>query len=962
MQICLGGESPSAVHDFSVVQIGHGNGSCALIYVDFKVGGAIVRLMVSNSALNLRSTRVLRNCFAGFGVLLLLALATCSSESEPCKQGLLRLSMRCDKGVDADQIDFVWATGDKTHKVSTTGFTCGEKAVVYEFALIDGDIPAGGNLELRATPIKSGKAIGKPLVLTAAVGGCALADVHLDRSLVDGFVQSESKGDEPRTCKTDERVVAKACVLCSAGTSNAAGDDASGPDTVCDRLSCKQNQRVLGKSCVSCPSGTNNAAGDDASLEDTSCDPVVCVKNERVQAHACVSCPAGTTNGAGDDASGADTSCDLTLCAANERVQAHVCVGCAAGTSNIAGDDASVADTSCDGTLCPSNQHVVANACVACPAGTTNAAGDNGSGANTSCDAVLCKINEHVLTKACVSCPSGSMNTAGDDSSLANTACDPQLCAVDQRVDAHACVACPAGTINVAGNDAAGADTTCKAVLCKKDEHVQDRRCMPCVLGSTNDAGDDASGADTSCDSDACARALGISCAAFNESYLKPSNSDSGDNFGDSVALSGDTLVVGSTYESSNARGIDGNQTSNTGPQANNAAVDSGAVYVFVRTGNVWTQQAYIKSSNSEAEDEFGGSVSLSGDTLVVGASLEDSNAKVVDGDQQDNTASKSGAAYVFVRNGTTWSQQAYLKGPEQAASDTFGSSVVVSGDTIAVGAPNTDASAALANTGLVYVFSRRGTTWRHQASLRSNHPGVNDLFGSSLAMSGDTLAVGAVFEDSNAKTINGDETNDDAKDSGAVYVFVRKGVDWAQQAYLKASKAESGDYFGASLAISEETLAVGASGAALNSGAVVVFARAGVTWSEQVYLKASNPGPGDIFGASVALSGDTLVAGARREDGNALGVNGVETNDDAKDSGAAYVFRRTGAIWSQKAYLKASNTEAGDAFGTSVALSGNTLAVGAIREAGEARVVNGDQTTNGRPESGAVYVRRIAP
>src|SRR5262249_15516067 len=151
------------------------------------------------------------------------------------------------------------------------------------------------------------------------------------------------------------------------------------------------------------------------------------------------------------------------------------------------------------------------------------------------------------------------------------------------------------------------------------------------------------------------------------------SNSGAGDNFGLSVDVSGDTVVVGAPFEASAATGVNGNQADNSAPNA-------GAAYVFVRSGGGWSQQAYLKASNTSAGDRFGCYVAISGDTVVVGAPREDSAATGVNGDQGDNTAVEAGAAYVFVRSGTTWSQQAYLKASNTDAGDQFGESVFISG------------------------------------------------------------------------------------------------------------------------------------------------------------------------------------------------------------------------------------------------------------------------------------------
>lgn len=392
----------------------------------------------------------------------------------------------------------------------------------------------------------------------------------------------------------------------------------------------------------------------------------------------------------------------------------------------------------------------------------------------------------------------------------------------------------------------------------------------------------------------------------LQQAYIKASNTENNDYFGYSISLSGDTLAVGALGESSNSSGINGDQL-------DNSMNGAGAVYIFTRNGSTWTQQAYIKASNSNYGG-FGNSVSLSGDTLAVGAYIENSNATGVNGNQYDNSAPYSGAVYVFTRNGTTWSQQAYLK------------------------ASNTD---------------------------------IHDNFGYSISLSGDTLAVGANGESSSATGVNGDESDNSATASGAVYVFTRSGITWSQQAYIKASNTDTFDLFSESISLDGNTLAVGAyaedSGASgidgnqsdnsiSGSGAVYIFTRNGTTWSQQAYIKASLGGIRDNFGRIVSLSGNTLAVGAVGEDSDATGVNGNQMDNSARESGAVYVFSRSGTSWSQQAFIKASNTESLDVFGSSLSLLGDTLVVGAPGEDSNSTGINGDQTDNSLT-SGAVYV-----
>ena len=473
--------------------------------------------------------------------------------------------------------------------------------------------------------------------------------------------------------------------------------------------------------------------------------------------------------------------------------------------------------------------------------------------------------------------------------------------------------------------------------------------------------------------------------------YLKASNTDPNDAFGDGVALStdGTTLAVGAGAERSAATGIDGNQT-------DNSAFNAGAVYIFTSVGTTWVQQAYLKASNTDAYDEFGTDVALSadGNTLAVGAHGEQSAVTGVNGDQTNNAATDAGAVYVFVRSGTTWAQQAYLKASNTDAGDYFGGRVALSGDgnTLAVSAQEEGSAATgvggnqadnnSASSGAVYVFVRSGTTWTQQAYVKASNTDTGDIFGQGIALAGDggTLAVGAPGEASTATGIDGNQSNNTAMSAGAVYVFVRTGTTWTQQAYIKASNTDVGNFFGSRVALSStgDTLAVGATGESssasgvngneannntFDSGAVYVFVRAGASWSQEAYVKASNPDMYDLFGGGVALSGDgnVLAVGAGREASAATGIDGNQADNSKPGSGAMYVFGRSGASWSQLAYVKASNTDAEDGFGWHMALSANagTLVVSSYYESSAATGVDGDQTSNAAHFSGAVYVFR---
>ncbi|MFG1489850.1 hypothetical protein ABMA58_11430, partial [Oceanospirillum sp. HFRX-1_2] len=409
--------------------------------------------------------------------------------------------------------------------------------------------------------------------------------------------------------------------------------------------------------------------------------------------------------------------------------------------------------------------------------------------------------------------------------------------------------------------------------------------------------------------------------------------------------------------------------------QSCNAVGCSDSTTVSVTT-SLASAIGYFKASNTDADDDFGVAISLSGDgnTLVVGAHSEFSSATGVDGDQDDNSVIAAGAAYVFIRDGAIWRQQAYLKASNTHVRMYFGNTLSLSddGNTLAVGAYNEDG--VVTSSGAVYVFKRTGTTWSQQAYIKASNIGGQDAFGFALSLSGDgnSLAVGAYNEDSDATVINGHQANNNRTNSGAVYLFTRNGDIWSQDAYIKASNAQAGDLFGSDLSLSADgkTLAVGAGGKDSRSGAVYVFVHSGTVWSQQAYIQASNTEAGDqfgstegawTFGTAVSLSGDghTLAVGAAFESSNATGINGNQNDNSASRSGAVYVFTRIGSDWPQQAYIKASNTDAEDRFGHAVSLSadGNTLAVGALGQDSNAIGINGNQHDKSLANSGAVFI-----
>ena len=413
------------------------------------------------------------------------------------------------------------------------------------------------------------------------------------------------------------------------------------------------------------------------------------------------------------------------------------------------------------------------------------------------------------------------------------------------------------------------------------------------------------------------------------QAYLKPPNLVHNSYYGDATAIAGDTVVVGAYQESSNQTTI----TNGTGASSNMSAAASGAAYVYLRSSGSWAQQAYIKPANSAENNNFGTAVAISADTLVVGAPFESSSQTTITNGAtaaSDVTLFGAGAAYVFVRSSGNWTEQAYLKAANTAA----------------------------ASYGYQY--------------------------GSAVAIDGDTIVVGSPVDASNQTTItNGTTASSDtsASRAGAVFVYVRSGSSWTQQAYLKAPNARTQYQFGNAVAISGDTIVVGSNGESSNqttitngstassdnslssSGAVYVFVRSGSTWSQQAYVKPPNAHANYYFGGVVAISGDTFVVSDSIDGSNQSTItNGTTASSDtsAPNAGAAYVFVRSGSNWSQQAYLKASNNHAGNTFGSSVSIAGDNIAVGAYGESSnQTSVTNGSTASSDTSvsSSGAAYL-----
>jgi hypothetical protein len=430
------------------------------------------------------------------------------------------------------------------------------------------------------------------------------------------------------------------------------------------------------------------------------------------------------------------------------------------------------------------------------------------------------------------------------------------------------------------------------------------------------------------------------------------------------LSADGSTLAVTAIGDASNAVGVNGTIT-------NYDKTFSGAVWIYVRSGGVWSPQAYLKAPADTDWLRFGTAVAISDDGNTLAVSTPYGTGAI-------------GHVYVFTRSAGTWSQQAMLSPTTTEPSDFFGWSVSISGngDMIAAGATSEASGTGDVNdnsapaAGAVYVFTRAGTIWDQQAYIKPLTPEMGDNFGYRVALSSDTttLAVSAPFEDSGTTS----PTDNSAAFAGAAYVFTRSGLVWTQQAYLKASNIDAGDAFGKTLAINANgsTLVVGATGeqsgaVGINgdqtddsitlAGAAYVLTRSGTSWTQQAYIKAHNtyiPAGSDGFSVSLALSssGNRLAVGADWDDSSTAIA---PLNGNAVNSGAVYLYDRMGTTWMPTRYVKATNLDVFDFFGEHVALSGDgsTLAVGAHGEDSAAVGVNGNGADDSLSNAGACYV-----
>ena len=365
----------------------------------------------------------------------------------------------------------------------------------------------------------------------------------------------------------------------------------------------------------------------------------------------------------------------------------------------------------------------------------------------------------------------------------------------------------------------------------------------------------------------------------MDEVKLTAADGAENDHFGEEVAISGDTAVVGSPYD-------------------DDSGDNSGSAYVYQSIGCNWVSLGKLTASDAAAGDFFGGAVGVSGDQAVIGAFGNDDNG------------STSGSAYIFQYSAGVWTEATKLTASDGANGDNFGCSAAISGNTAVIGA-----TSAEMGKGSAYVYEKISGTWTETAELTASDGEVNDFFGLNVAISDDVIMIGAPRDDSfdgstyvfekiggtwtqtqkltgtgySEVSMDGDMAaiGDEVEStyynaSGAVFVYEKYGGVWTKTDTLRASDAANYDAFGSSVSISGDYVVIGAScddDNGQDSGSTYIFENTGATWSEVVKLNASDGTAYDGFGRPVALSGDYAVVGAINDD------------DNGDNSGSAYVY-----------------------------------------------------------------------
>ncbi len=381
-------------------------------------------------------------------------------------------------------------------------------------------------------------------------------------------------------------------------------------------------------------------------------------------------------------------------------------------------------------------------------------------------------------------------------------------------------------------------------------------------------------------------------CQAGELTKLVARDAAADSRFGTSVAIEGNLAVIGARWDDGGGE-------------------NAGAVYLFRRSGSEWTDGVKLTASDASEFSRFGQSVSVSRDTIVVGAP------------RTDDVGTDSGAAYVFRFVENEWIQEDKLTASDAAAVDRFGTSVSIHEDVLVVGSRFDDdecPAEPACNSGSVYVFRRVEAAWTQEAKLTASDASSGAEFGSAVSLDGHLLVIGSYLDDAAC-------AQDPSCDSGSAYVFLFDGISWNEDAKLTASDAEAEDWFGVSVAVEGDVIIVGAehdSDSGSYSGSAYIFHQPDGGWenmTETAKLTASDGREADRFGVSVFIHGGVALVGARNEDSR------------GSNAGAVYVYRQNGLHWAEQTKLTASDGELGDRFGVAVAGDGDDALVGAPQE-----------------------------
>jgi len=356
---------------------------------------------------------------------------------------------------------------------------------------------------------------------------------------------------------------------------------------------------------------------------------------------------------------------------------------------------------------------------------------------------------------------------------------------------------------------------------------------------------------------------------------LLASDSSPHDDYGIIVALSVDTAVIGVPFD-------------------NTKSFNSGSAYIYTRSNGAWALQQQLLASDSAPGDQYGWSVALQGDTVLIGARFD------------DDKGFNSGSAYVYTRNAGVWTEQQKLTANDGAVNDQYGITISLAGDTVAIGAPFDDDNGF--DSGSAYVYSLNAGMWTLQQKLTTSDGAPGDQYGWSVALEGDSALIGARFDD------------DKGFNSGSAYLYNLDAGAWVMKQKLIAADGAVNDQFGWSVALDDDTAVIGArfnDDTGINSGSAYVYTRSVGGWGLQQNLTASDGAPGNQYSWAVALDGDTVIIGAPFD------------NDQDRLSGSCYVYTRNADVWSEKQKLTANIEVLGERYGMSVALEGNTMVVG---------------------------------